>query len=392
MHPDQSARSTPVGGGEPVCVCPDLAPGESCVASAGQRCVARLPKAHVHLHLTGGMRHRTLLDLAASRGRALPARLADPTPLHLDVPSDQRGWARFQALYEVARAQVDSAAVLDRLMVEMCADEAAEGSGWVEVQVDPSGYTNAFGGLHQVLDALLAAAAAASSASGVGVGVVVAANRTRHSQSAATLARLAAQYTPGHRSGREAAGEGVVHVVGFGLSNNELWGPASQFVQAFRIARAAGLASVPHAGELAGPASVREAIELLGATRVGHGVRASEDQRVLDLMAERRVTAEVCASSNLALGLYAEHASVPLGALLAAGVPVALGADDPLLFGARLGAQYRAARSAHGVDDAGLAALARDSIRSSLAPPTRKNDLVEGVDDWLSTPARSVVR
>jgi adenosine deaminase len=332
------------------------------------------------------MRHQTLLDLADARGHRLPGRLADPTPLHLDLPADRRGWTRFQALYEIARAQVDSAAVFDRLMAEMCADEAAEGSGWVELQIDPSGYVAAFGGLHEALDALLSAAAAASAASGVGVGVVVAANRTRHSQSAATLARLAAQYAPGHRSGREAAGAGIVPVVGFGLSNNEVWGPASEFVQAFRIAHAAGLSAVPHAGELAGPESVRQSIELLGATRVGHGVRASEDPSVLALMAERGVAAEVCPSSNLALGVYHSQESVPLGALLAAGVPVALGADDPLLFGARLGAQYRAARAVHGIDDAGLAGLARDSVRASLAPADRKAALASGIDAWLRAP------
>jgi adenosine deaminase len=372
-------RPAPVAG----CVCPDLVAPASCITGPGQRCVAELPKAHLHLHLTGGMRHGTLLDLAAARGVGLPERLLDPSPLHLDVPHQERSWFRFQHLYDAARRQVSGPDALRRMMAEMCADEAAEGSGWVELQVDPSGYASTFGGLHEVLDSLLDAAADASTASGVGVGLVVAANRTAHPLTAATLARLAAQYAPGAREDRGAAGLGVVPVVGFGLSNNEAAGPAGEFATAFRIARRAGLSAVPHAGELAGSASVRAAVEILGAARVGHGVRAAEDPEVLALMADRGVAAEVCPSSNLALGVFEHPSDVPLARLLAAGVPVALGADDPLLFGTRLGAQYRIAREVHGLDDAVLAALARDSIRASHAPADRRAALLAGVDGWL---------
>jgi adenosine deaminase len=346
--------------------------------------VSTLPKAHLHLHLTGGMRHSTLLDLAAKRDAPLPDRLRDPTPLHMNEPVSRRSWAKFQHLYDAARRQVDGAEVVSRMVAEMCADEAAEGSQWVELQVDPSGYAARFGGLHEVVDSLLDAAADASRATGVGVGLVIAANRTAHPQTAATLARLAAMYAPGSRWGLDSVGRGVVSVVGFGLSNNEVLGPAEQFTQAFRIARAAGLASVPHAGELVGAESVRAAVQHLGATRVGHGVRAVEDDRTLDLMADLGVAAEVCPTSNVALGVYSDHAAVPLVRLRSAGVPIALAADDPLLFGSRLAAQYRVARDEHGFDDAGLADLARDSIRASLAPAERKESMLAGVDAWLA--------
>jgi adenosine deaminase len=364
------------------CVCPGLGPGQVC-NPRGERCVSRLPKAHLHLHLTGGMRHSTLLDLARERGARLPDRLLDPSPLHLDIDADQRSWHRFQHLYDIARHQVSSADVVARLLLEMCEDEAAEGSGWVELQVDPSGYVATFGGLHEVVDVLLRSAAAASTATGVGVGLIIAANRTRHPLQASTLARLAAQYAPGHRSGRDAAGGGVAHVVGFGLSNDERVGPASMFEQAFRIARAAGLAAVPHAGELAGPESVHAAVVTLGASRVGHGVRASEDPRVLDLLASRGVAAEVCPSSNVALGI-ADHAEqVPVRPLMDAGVPIALGADDPLLFGSRLAAQYRIARDVHGLTDPELARLAAESVAASFAPDAVKATLAGGIESWL---------
>ena len=376
-----SVLPSPVGG----CVCPDLHEGETCATPVGQRCVSRLPKAHLHLHLTGGMRHTTLLDLAAVRRIVLPDRLTSSRPLHLDVEADRRGWFAFQHLYDAARNVVDSQAVLSRLMREMCEDEAAEGSGWVELQVDPSGYSARFGGVHAVLDGVLSAAADASESTGVGVGVIVASSRVRHPLSASTLARLAAQYAPGSRWGRAEAGRGAVDVVGFGLSNDERVGRTAEFAQAFRIARSAGLAGVPHAGELVGAESVRSAVVDLEAARVGHGVRAIEDPSVVALMAERGVAAEVCPVSNVALGVATHLDRVPVPALTAAGVRVALSADDPLLFGSRLAAQYRAMRSHHRIDDAGLADLARDSVDASLAPEIRKASLLTGIGAWLTS-------
>jgi adenosine deaminase len=368
------------------CTCPDLPDGVVCNPLPGQRCVASLPKAHLHLHLTGGMRHATLLDLADQHGSHLPDRLLDSSPLHLDVDRDARSWHRFQHLYDIARHQVTTDDVVRRLMLEMCQDEAAEGSRWVEMQVDPSGYATTFGGLHEFLDVVLDATADASQRTGVGVGVIVAANRTKHPLQASTLARLAAQYAPGHRSGRASAGRGVVDVVGFGLSNDERAGRAEEFAQAFRIARRAGLGAAPHAGELVGAGSVRSAVLDLGADRVGHGVRATDDPSVLELLASRGVVAEVCPTSNVALGVADDLASVPLRALVDAGVPVALGADDPLLFGARLGAQYRSARHEHGMTDPELADLARASLRGSHAPVPVLSDALAGVDAWLVTP------
>jgi adenosine deaminase len=369
---------------QPQCVCPDLSLGEVCNPLAGQRCVSLLPKAHLHLHLTGGMRHPTLIDLAEQHGAHLPDRLLDSSPLHLDVDRDARSWHRFQHLYDLARRQVSDPGVVRRLLMEMCLDEAAEGSRWVELQVDPSGYVTTFGGLHEFLDLVLEAAADASTATGVGVGVVVAANRTKHPLQASALARLAVQYADGHRSGRAAAGRGVVQVVGFGLSNDERAGHASEFTQAFRIARRAGLVSVPHAGELAGADSVRSAVLDLGAARVGHGVRAAEDPSVLDLMSVRGVAAEVCPTSNVALGVADDLAAVPLTTLVDAGVPVALGADDPLLFGSRLAAQYRSARRDHHLSDTQLADLARHSLEASAAPDHVRIPAIQGIDAWLA--------
>jgi adenosine deaminase len=345
------------------------------------RPLARLPKAHLHLHFTGSMRHSTLADLAGRRGVHLPEALVSQWPPQLSA-ADERGWFRFQRLYDIARSVVRTEADVRRLLHEAAQDERADGSGWLEIQVDPSGYAARLGGLTPTLELVLDAAARASAATGVGIGVIVAANRTKHPLEARILARLAAGY----------AGRGVT---GFGLSNDERRGLVPDFAPAFRIARRAGLAAVPHGGELCGPASVRACLDDLHADRIGHGVAAAADPALLARLAAGGITLEVCPTSNVALGVAPEPSDVPLRALLAAGVPVALGADDPLLFGPRLTAQYEIARQVHRLTDEQLAQLARMSVTGSAAPPAVRADLLAGIDAWLAAgdpdlaPARS---
>jgi adenosine deaminase len=334
------------------------------------RPLTALPKAHLHLHFTAAMRHSTLVELAAERGIRLPAALTQEWPPQLSG-TDERGWFRFQRLYDMARSVLRSPADVRRLLTETAEDERAEGSRWLEIQIDPSGFAGRFGGITAVLELVLDAAAAAAAAAGIGIGVIVAANRTKHPLEARTLARLAAQY----------AGRGVT---GFGLSDDERRGPAHDFTAAFRIAERAGLLLVPHGGELAGPASVAACLDDLHADRIGHGIRAAEDPALVKRLAAEGVTCEVCPSSNVALGIAKEPSQVPLRTLFEAGVPVALGADDPLLFGPRLAAQYEIARYAHGFTDAELADLARSSVLSSVAPTERRIAMLAGIDEWLA--------
>jgi adenosine deaminase len=336
------------------------------------RALATLPKAHLHLHFTGSMRHPTLVELAREREVNLPEALAAAWPPRLRG-TDERGWFRFQRLYDIARSVLTDEPAMFRLLRETAEDERADGSGWLEIQVDPSGYAGRFGGLTPTVELVLAAARAASAATGVGIGVIIAANRTKHPLEARTLARLAGQY----------AGTGVV---GFGLSNDERRGHARDFAPAFRIADRAGLRLAPHGGELAGPDSVRACLDDLRAHRIGHGVAAANDADLTKRLAAAGITLEVCPTSNVALGVAAKPADVPLRALLDEGVPIALGADDPLLFGSRLTAQYELARAVFGMADAEIAELARMSVRGSVAPPTAAAAMLAGIDAWLAAP------
>jgi adenosine deaminase len=336
------------------------------------RSIARLPKAHLHLHFTGSMRHTTLLELADRDGFRLPAALVEDWPPQL-VATDEKGWFRFQRLYDVARSVLRTEDDVRRLVREAAEDDAADGSVWTEIQVDPSGYAARFGGITEFTDLVLDAARDAAARAGIGMGVVIAANRTRHPLDARTLARLAAQY----------AGRGVI---GFGLSNDERRGDTHAFGPAFAIAERAGLLLVPHGGELRGAAHVAQCLDHLHPHRLGHGVRSGEDPDVLKRVVDAGVALEVCPTSNVALGVYSTLDEVPVRMLVEAGADVALGADDPLLFGSRLAGQYAVLRAAQELTDTELATLARMSLRRSCAPDDVRDRALAGIDAWLEAP------
>ena len=335
-----------------------------------------LPKAHLHLHFTGSMRVETVRDLAEEHGMRLPpSLLADwPPTLHA---TDERGWFRFQRLYDAARHCVRGEADMRRIVREAAEDDAREGSRWLEIQIDPTSYAPFVGGITPALEIVLDEARLVSQEGSTQVAVIVAASRMRHPLEARALARLAAQY----------AGDAAATVVGFGLSNDERRGVTEEFDHAFDIARRAGLALVPHSGELLGPTAVETTLDALRPDRLGHGIRSVEDPRVLDRVAADGVALELCPGSNVALGVYEKIDEVPLATVVGAGIDIALGADDPLLFGSRLLDQYESARALLDGSDEAVADLARQSVRVSRAPEDVRAALLVEVDEWLARPA-----
>ena len=270
---------------------------------------------------------------------------------------------RLPRILVVDDSRMVQASILKHVRGRFEAREEVDGeAGWEALLVDPA--------IEIVLDEARAVSAEPGAAQ---VGVVVAASRMRHPLEARTLARLAARY----------AGSGPGTVVGFGLSNDERRGVTAEFGPAFAIADRAGLALLPHAGELLGAQAVAETLDSLRPDRLGHGVRSVEDPAVLDRVVAAGVALEVCPGSNVALGVYVDAHEVPLRQLLDAGATVALGADDPVIFGSRLAQQYTTAREVHGIDDAGLAGLALGSLRASRAPSDVVAAAVADVDAWL---------
>ena len=161
------------------------------------------------------------------------------------------------------------------------------------------------------------------------------------------------------------------------------------FARAFAIATEGGLIAAPHAGEHRGPEAVRSALDVLGANRIQHGVRAIEDDALVARLADQPVCLDVCPTSNVALSVVPDLAHHPLPVLLERGVACSINADDPLLFGVDLLHEYEVARDVLHLDTAALARCARASIEHSGAPTALKARTSRSIDTWLAGTDRS---
>ena len=321
------------------------------------RDLAALPKAHLHLHLDGAIRPATLAELAGEDGMPIP-------PV-----SGYGSFAAFSDAIGAASQVLRTPEHLRRVVREVVEDAAADGAVWVEVSVG-----GRLGADEDAVGMVIEAGREAAEELGVGFGLMLAANRNLDPEQAVRAAELAASL----------AGQGVVS---FGLDNDEAAFPPEPFAQAFAITKDAGLLSTPHAGELAGPASVIGALDSLSADRVLHGVRAGEDPQLVERLAEAGTCLDVCPTSNVLLSVVPSLEAHPLPRLLEAGVRCSINADDPLLFGSGLLEEYTRCRTVLGLTDEQLATAARASLEASGAPRELVLTGLEGIEAWLAGPA-----
>jgi len=309
-----------------------------------------MPKADLHVHLVGSAAPATVAALAARH----PERGVPASADELSAFYKFRDFAHFIDVYQLVSDLVRSPEDLVTLVVGLAGDMAAQGTLYAEVTVTPESHLRAGIGAGELAQALDAGAAAAQD-----LGV-----------------ELAWVYDISGGYGRDAARrtlDAALHhppaaLVGFGLGGAEAGIRRADFRDEFAAARAAGLHSVPHAGESVGPGEVWAAIDDLGAERIGHGIAAADDPRLLDRLREAGITLEVCPSSNVATGVVPSLAAHLLPRLLAAGVPVVLGSDDPPMFNTSLLEEYRRVRDHLGLTEDQLRALARASFEVSFAP------------------------
>jgi adenosine deaminase len=177
---------------------------------------------------------------------------------------------------------------------------------------------------------------------------------------------------------RYAAERPHPYIVGFSMAGDEAHYPAGDYAEAFEIAAAAGLGCTVHAGEWAGPQSVRAGLEL-PVTRIAHGVRAIEDPQLVGELAERGVFLECCPTSNVVLGIYPSYGEHPLPRLREAGVRITLGSDDPPYFGASIGGEYEICREYFGYGDDELEAITETAIDAAFCEETLKQRLKQTV-------------
>jgi adenosine deaminase len=319
-----------------------------------------LPKAHLHLHLDGAMRYDTLVEELVNRG-------ADP-PL-IPSGSTYSSFSAFMATITACHEVLRTPAGVSRVLREVVEDAATDGAIWIEVSVWPGLFDGRLGNEQDVIEMLLEFGHSAARTFGIGFGLMVSANRHQGPATALATARQAVAFVD--------AG-----VVSFGLDGDEAAFPPAPFEDAFLVASEAGLLSTPHAGELLGPRSVVDAINLLKADRIGHGVPAVESPELVHRLAESGVCLDVCPTSNAKLDVF-DFEHHPLPTLVGAGVNCSINADDPLLFGSGLRDEYELCRTMFGLSDQELATIARTSIEKSGAPPAIKASGFSGVDTWL---------
>lgn len=173
-------------------------------------------------------------------------------------------------------------------------------------------------------------------------------------------------------------------LVSFGLGGPEIGVPRPQFARHFAAARAAGLHSVPHAGESTGPQTIWDAIQTLGAERIGHGITAAQDPLLMTYLAQHQISLEVCPTSNVCTRSVASLAEHPLPALVAAGVPITINSDDPPMFSTTLDREYGVAASILGLDAPGVAGLAEAAVLASFAAPPDKARILEEIRQYLA--------
>jgi adenosine deaminase len=326
-----------------------------------------LPKAELHIHMEGAMRVATVFELAERNGVPAPSGLTE-AGWRFTGPDDFI--AQYIALCHLMTRLED----YRRLGEEVTEDLAANGVQYAEAVFTPSAHAarmgeDWFGPIEALLDGLAAGERATSTTVRLTPDVV-----------------RDAGIDAGRRTlevARKFAGRGVVAL---NCAGSEV-APIAPFAPLFAEAKDAGLGSVPHAGEWAGPENVWETLEHYAPDRIGHGVRAIDDPRLVETLAERRIPLEVSPLSNVATGVYRSLDAHPFLALRAAGVVVTLNSDDPPMFGGGwLTPVYEAAREAWGLTDHELAGIARTGVEVSFADEERKTDLQRGIDAWLTDP------
>ena len=321
------------------------------------------PKVELHRHLEGSLRLGTMMEIARQHGITLPVRPGLGALVQMQ-DTDSLNFSTFLSKFQTIRLFYRSQDIIMRVTEEAVADAAADQVRHLELIFTPVALSRAQGYmLGEVMDWVQEAAAAAAQKYGIQVVLIASFNRHEEMVLAEETARMAS----------ERIDKGIV---GINLAGNEAEFSAKPFAGLFAEARQAGLHITIHAGEWAGASNVREAIEDLGAERIGHGVRILEDDSVVRLAAERGTAFEVCLTSNLQSGVVADLPRHPLRKMLDAGLNVTLNTDDPSISRIKLTDEYRIACEELGLTHAELGELVLAAGQASFLQGIEKRKLI----------------
>jgi aminodeoxyfutalosine deaminase len=328
--------------------------------------IAGLPKAELHVHHVGSASPRIVAELAARHPAA-------GVPTDTDELREFFAFRDFAHFIEVYLAVVDLVRTPEDVHVltyEVAREMALEQRlRYAELTCTP--YTSVLRGIP--IEAYTEAIEDARVAAERDFGLVMRWIYDIPGESGVPAAEATLAYALDHAPDA---------LVGFGLGGPEIGVPRPQFQPHFDAARAAGLRSVPHAGETTGPETVWDAIRLLGAERIGHGTSAVTDPDLLEHLAESGIVLEVCPTSNVATRAVDTLDEHPLRTFVEAGVSVTINSDDPPMFGTTLNGEYAVAARLLDLDEAGVADLARAAVRASFAPQDVRTRILAEIDDY----------
>lgn len=313
----------------------------------------RLPKAELHCHLDGSVRPATLLDLGREQGVRMPAPTEQALREYMIV-RDARSLEDYLARFDVTLSVMQTEAALERIAYELAVDASGEGVRYIEVRYAP--VLNIRGGvaLGAAIEAPLRGLARAEREHGIVGRVIVCGIRNMSPEVSLELARLAVAY---RRKG----------VVGFDLAGGEAGNPASRHAKAFEYARCHDMACTCHAGEGDGAESIREAVHVCGANRIGHATRLVEDEALTEYVNDRRIALEICLTSNVQTRATESYETHPLRQYYERGLNVVLNTDNRLMSGTTLVDEYEHA-SRIGFDFEELAKMALNGFESAFLP------------------------
>jgi aminodeoxyfutalosine deaminase len=321
------------------------------------------PKAHLHVHLEGSILPETLLTLARRNGVALPADSVDGLRAWFTF----RDFDHFIEIYLTITRCLRTAEDYELIAYEFGAEMARQHTRYTEVTFSPSTHEALGVPFDTQFSGLTQGRARAQAEFGVEIAWIfdIVRNITPEARRDAL-----AEYTLARAI--EGMGDGVIAL---GLGGAEVGYPPEPFAPHFARAREAGLHSIPHAGETAGPESVRGAIRALEAERIGHGVRSIEEPALVEYLREHDLALELCPTSNLRLGVYSSYAAHPLRRLYEAGVPITINADDPPLFNTTLNDEVELLATAFSLSLDEIDAILLNGVRYSFLPAERKRAL-----------------
>lgn len=329
--------------------------------------IAGLPKAELHVHHVGSASPRIVAELAARH----PDSKVPTDPAALAEYFSFRDFAHFIEVYLSVVDLIRDAEDVRLLTYEVARDMVRQNIRYAELTVTP--YSSVRRGIpdRAFVEAIEDARKAAEAELGIVLRWCFDIPGEAGLASAEETARIATELQP----------DGLVS---FGLGGPEIGVPRPQFKPYFDRARAAGLHSVPHAGETTGPQTIWDALRELGAERIGHGTSAIQDPRLVDHLVEHGIPLEVCPTSNIATRAVATLDEHPVKEMVAAGVLVTVNSDDPPMFGTDLNTEYAVAARLLQLDEGGLAQLSRNAVEASFLDAPGKAKLTAEIDSYLA--------